>query len=117
MEKRAAVLLLHVNVIVKYFHADMFKEIFLRTLTYIYIYIYLIACMIAFLIVLMEPQSLSLYILSGLVLETCIRTCAFEDCTSGVHGLGFCQGLYMWGLYSGIHDPWIHHVLEISQQF
>ena len=73
--------------------------------------------MIAFLIVLMEPQSLSLYILSGLVLETCIRTCAFEDCTSGVPGLGFCQDLYMWGLYSGIHDPWIHHVLEISQQF
>ena len=36
--KRAAVLLLHVNVIVKYFHADMFKEIFLRTLTYIYIF-------------------------------------------------------------------------------
>ena len=115
-------LLLHVNVIVKCVHVDMFKKILLRILTNIYIYIFLIACMIAFLIVLMEPQSLSLYILSGLVLETCtselvVRTCAFEDCTSGVHGLGFCQDLYMWGLYSGIHDPWIHHALEISQQF
>ena len=59
------------NVIVKCVHVDMFKKILLRILTNIYIYIFLIACMIAFLIVLMEPQSLSLYILAGLVLETC----------------------------------------------
>ena len=60
----------HVNVITTSIHVDMFKCFFWEALQ-TYSYINLIAIMTWFLIVLVEPEFLPVYILSDLVLEIC----------------------------------------------